>query len=407
MSNFLAIAAVTATLQAVLQGTVGTDVPGATVTTVRPDSNSSGLPPRGVNLYLYQVTPNSAWRNADLPTRTGDSRLVQRPRVALDLHYLFTFYGSELTLEPQRVLGGVARTLHAQPMLTREEIRTTRQHALADDPDHFLRESDLADEVELVKFMPLSLSLEELSKLWSVFFQTPYTLSMAYLATTVLIEATTTPQRALPVRVRNLTARPFHPAVIERVIGAASAQAPITVMDTLLIQGRGLAGAVRAVLVGEAAVLPTTATDTEIRLTLSGAELRAGVQAIQIAYTDGATSNVVPLVLRPRITINPAEVSATMIPVTFTPAVGRAQQVLLSLNEHQAPSQRAPRAYSFPSPAQHGLTDEAATSTTTIRFPVANVEPGTYLVRVQVAGAESLLTSDVNGAYVAPLVTMV
>ena len=57
MSNFLAIATVTATLSQVLQVAVGVDVPGAAMTTVRPDSTGSGLPTTGVNLYLYQVTP--------------------------------------------------------------------------------------------------------------------------------------------------------------------------------------------------------------------------------------------------------------------------------------------------------------------------------------------------------------
>lgn len=405
MSNFLAIATVTATLQTVLQGAVGADVAGATVTTVRPDGSDNGLPPRGVNIYLYQVTPNSAWRNADLPTRSSDSRLIQRPRVALDLHYLLTFYGSELTLEPQRVLGSVARTLHAQPLLTRDEIRATRQNALDDDPDHFLRDSDLADDVELVKFMPLSLSLEELSKLWSVFFQTPYTLSMAYLATTVLIEAEVAPQRPLPVRVRNITAFPFQRAVIEKVVSAAGDQEPVTFTDTVLIKGQQLAGGVRAVSVGEVELLPDDVTNPEIRLLLTDSNLRAGVQGVQLHYTNGAASNVAPLILRPRITINGAGVTATTIPVAFEPAVGRRQQVMLYLNELGAPVNRPPRAYSFPAPANNGIADETVTSTTTISFAIAGVEPGNYLVRIQVAGAESLLTTDGDGNYNGPQVT--
>ncbi|MEZ4734078.1 MAG: DUF4255 domain-containing protein [Caldilineaceae bacterium] len=406
MSNFLAIATVTATLQTVLQGAVGADVAGATVTTVRPDGSDNGLPPRGMNIYLYQVTPNSAWRNADLPTRSSDSRLIQRPRVALDLHYLLTFYGSELTLEPQRVLGSVARTLHAQPLLTRDEIRATRQNALDDDPDHFLRDSDLADDVELVKFIPLSLSLEELSKLWSVFFQTPYTLSMAYLATTVLIEAELAPQRPLPVRVRNIIASPFQRAVIEKVVAAAGDQTPVTFGDTVLIKGQQLAGSVRAASVGEVELLPADVTNREVRLLLTDGNLRAGVQGVQLHYTNGAASNVAPLILRPRITINGAGVTATTIPVAFEPAVGRRQQVMLYLNELGAPVNRLPRAYSFPAPANNGIADETVTSTTTISFAITDVEPGNYLVRIQVAGAESLLTTDGDDNYNAPQVTI-
>src|SRR4029450_9163552 len=95
MSNHLAIATVTTTLAQVIQDEVQDDVPGTTVTTARPDAANAALGGTRVNVYLYQVTPNAAWRNSDLPTRADNGRLMQRPRVALDLHYLFTFYGSE------------------------------------------------------------------------------------------------------------------------------------------------------------------------------------------------------------------------------------------------------------------------------------------------------------------------
>src|SRR5262245_41877221 len=202
MSNFLAIATVTATLSQVLQTAVGADVPGATVSTMRPDSTGSGIPTSGVNLYLYQVTPCASLRNADLPTRRYDGQLVQRPQAALDLHYLLTFYGDEAQLEPQRLLGSVVRTLHARPVLTRQQIQQT----LAVEPfSTLLAGSNLATGVELVKFSPLPLSLEDLSKLWSVFFQTTYTLSVVYQGSVVLIESDDTPEASLPVQTRHLS----------------------------------------------------------------------------------------------------------------------------------------------------------------------------------------------------------
>ena len=87
MSNHLAIATVTTGLLRYLQGAVGADVGNATVTAVRPDGPNAGLPQVGVNIFLYQVTPNTAWRNHDLPTRRGDGSLTQRPQIALDLHF--------------------------------------------------------------------------------------------------------------------------------------------------------------------------------------------------------------------------------------------------------------------------------------------------------------------------------
>ncbi len=169
MSNFLAIATVTAALRRTLQAALDIDVPGAKVTTVRPDGSGSGVPNTGANLYLYQVTPNASLRNADMPNRNSEGRLIQRPQVALDLHYLLTFYGDDNELKPQRLLGSVVRTLHARPVLTRQMIKKT-----IDDPAFaFLHNSNLAEAFETVKFTPVPLSLEELSKLWSVFFQTP------------------------------------------------------------------------------------------------------------------------------------------------------------------------------------------------------------------------------------------
>jgi hypothetical protein len=196
MSNHLAIATVTTGLVRYLQGAVGADVGNAVVTAVRPDGPASGVPQVGVNIFLYQATPNTAWRNHDLPTRRGDGGLTQRPQIALDLHYLLTFYGDETLLEPQRILGSTVRALHARPILTRQEIRS----AVA--ATAFLAGSDLADELETVKFSPLPLTLEELSKLWSVLFQTTYTLSMAYDASVVLIAADGQPAMAQPVTTR-------------------------------------------------------------------------------------------------------------------------------------------------------------------------------------------------------------
>ena len=111
MSNFLAIATVTAALRRTLETAVDADVPGASVTTNRPQDPSTGTNGPGVNIYLYQVTPNTAWRNADLPTRRTNGDLIQRPKVALDLHYLFSFYGDETALEPQLLFQDLPQSL--------------------------------------------------------------------------------------------------------------------------------------------------------------------------------------------------------------------------------------------------------------------------------------------------------
>ena len=191
MSNALAIATVTGALANLVRTAAQSMVPGADVVTGRPDPNAT--PSHRIHLFLYQVSPNTSLRNNDLPTRSPDGRTIKRPAVALNLHYLLAFYGNENELETQRMLGAVVRDLHAQAVLTRANI----QNAIAS--QSFLLGSNLVDAVEQVKFTPLAISLEELSKLWSVFFQTPYALSVAYQGTAVLIESEEQAQPALPV----------------------------------------------------------------------------------------------------------------------------------------------------------------------------------------------------------------
>ncbi len=191
MSNALAIAIVTTALAQIVRIAAQSIVSGADVVTGRPDPGAT--PAHRVHLFLYQVSTNGAMRNNDLPTRASDGKPLMRPTVALDLHYLLAFYGSESDLETQRMLGAVVRDLHARPVLTRAMI----QGAISSQP--FLTGSNLADAVDQVKFTPLAVSLEEMSKLWSVFFQTPYALSVAYQGTVVLIESDEAAQPALPV----------------------------------------------------------------------------------------------------------------------------------------------------------------------------------------------------------------
>jgi len=205
MSNYLAIATVTATLRFVLANALVAENFGANVdvTTLRPDIVESDPLKAGVNIYLYQATPNANARGHDLPTRTPDGHtLMHRPQAALDLHYLLSFYGDDSQLLPQRLLGTVVRTLHATPGLTASDIENT----IRETP--FLQGSDLAFAIDRVRFTPAPLSLEDLSKLWSVFYQAKYILSAAYQASVVLITAHGSPVVAPPVKQPVITAVP-------------------------------------------------------------------------------------------------------------------------------------------------------------------------------------------------------
>ncbi len=192
MSNALAIATVTATLAQAVRSAAEKAVGGADVVIGRPET-PPGSGSRKVHVYLYQVAPNAAQRNADLPSRDATGSVTQRPQVALDLNYLLAFYGKETDLEPQRMLGAVVRDLHARPVLSRQSIRDV----VAGEP--ILADSNLAEAIDLVRITPVPLNVEEFSKLWSVFVQTPHTVSIAYQASTVLIEGEEVAQSAPPV----------------------------------------------------------------------------------------------------------------------------------------------------------------------------------------------------------------
>lgn len=127
MSNALAIAAVTETLRNLIsQGLDSAQVSGAWVSTVSPDQPASKLAIPGVNIFLYQISPNAALRNRDLPTRAADGTLLNKPTAAVDLHYLLTFYGDDFTLEPQRLLGATTLALHTTPTLPITLIQSTQ-----------------------------------------------------------------------------------------------------------------------------------------------------------------------------------------------------------------------------------------------------------------------------------------
>lgn len=410
MSNPLAIATVTATLKQMLEGPLRREVSGADVKMVRPDQ---AVPSKGVNIFLYQVSPNIALRNADLPTRRDNGHLTQRPQAALDLHYLFSFYGDEKELETQRLLGSAVLILHAQPLLTRQLIRDTIASA---DFKSFLGTSNLADAVELVKFTPLNLSLEDLSKLWSVFFQTPYALSVAYLASVVLLESDVSPQTALPVQERKFYALPFRQPLInslepQLIEFAAGAQ--------IAVRGRNLLAPETIVQFGEQEATPTNdSSDERLKVTLP-AGLRAGINPLQVGQRlqigpptlhDGFVSNMAAFILRPKLSgaVTFSKTGAPPDPrltVTVAPQVGPTQRATLLLNETNVAPGATPRMFTLE--ARPRMAD-----TGTLIFGAAAVQAATYLVRLRVDGGETLLDVDTDpthttfNQFIGPTVTV-
>ena len=123
MSNFQAIATVTATI-AYLMGGIQGDVPAATITTKPPDVVVNAPPYAGLNIFLYQVNLNQGYRNLDQPARNSAGNLVKRPRLALNLEYLLTATGDgNDDIQAHQILASAMRILHENPVLTSSTIQ--------------------------------------------------------------------------------------------------------------------------------------------------------------------------------------------------------------------------------------------------------------------------------------------
>jgi uncharacterized protein DUF4255 len=441
MSTALAIASVTAVLKNLLDNGVIDDQVVATVGNVRVSTLAPDLipldsnAPSRLNLFLYQVTPNSGWRNVGLPSRNGKGDRLTNAPLSLDLHYLLTAYGAR-DLHAEILLGYGMQLLHETPMLSRAGIRRALGvPGLVADPApgslpqdlEAIATSGLAEQVEAIKITPHTMSTEEVSKLWSA-FQSRYRPSAPYLASVVLIEAQRPTPTPLPVRARKLYVAPFREPVIERIlaedVGSPPVQVgpPILARHRLVLRGRQLKGDLTIVRVGGFPVPESdvrSIADTEIVAELP-ARLKAGVQSVQVVHKllmgepavphAGVSSNLAAFVLHPEIVAPVALPGPGLVRLTVDPPVDADQSVVMLLNERLPPTSPpvepppVPRSYSFVVPARPPVSPSGPISE--IDVPIAGVAPGKYLVRVQVDGAESPLGVDSQGAYSSPTVTL-
>ncbi len=160
---------------------------------------------------------------------------------------------------------------------------------------------------------------------------------------------------------------------------------------SLVVSGRNLRADDVEVLVGGSPVTPTTLTDRRIELAVPAATT-AGVTALQVMHRlalgqpplphRGFESNVAAFILAPRITTStPVSVArGAGLALSFVPAVSRSQRLSILIGD---------REIVIP-PATVGDVP-----ITTMTFPVpADFPTGTFLLRLRVSGADSLLEVD-------------
>ncbi len=405
---------------------IGGDVAVSALPPDRVLPESGGSETSRLNLFLYSVTPNPGWRNAGLPARDGSGTRIGSPPLALDLHYLLSAYG-ERDFHSEILLGYAMQHLHERPVLAREDVRralappsptagSALPVALRD-----LSTSGLADQVELIKITPEPMPTEEMSRLWAA-FQSHYRSTAAYRVSVVLIESELPVPRALPVRNRFVRAQPAQRPFVDSVMSADGVGEPILAGTTVTVRGRDLRGDLTSVRIGDADVTPPVGdvSPTEVRASLAGVPLRAGAQGLRIVHRlllgvppiphAGAESNLAAFVVRPavasaidkQLTETGGRHSGTL-GLDVAPAVGPGQRVVVRLDEQlppDAPLDAAPRTLTLRAPVEQE-------ERTRIAVPLAGLAPGSFLVRVQVDGAESPLAIDpATDRYDAPKVVI-
>lgn len=378
MSNALALAAVTAVLKDLLDsGMIDhavTDALGAgvKVSALAPDAVSlDNQEDPQLNLFLHQVTPNAAWRNAALPSRDAAGDRISNPPLALDLHYLLTAYG-RAELQAEVLLGYALQLLHESAVLPREAVRRALDPDVVDGailPTVYqrLRGADLASQIELLKITPAALGAEEMSRLWSA-LQAHYRPTAAFQVSVVLIESRRPARGALPVltrgeaiagtpRDRGVLVFPGLTPPLPTLLSVQPAgRQPVAVPGgTVTLAGHHLDGLARQVTLRHAKLdtersVPVDAgTDAWLRLTMP-ADLPVGLYRVHASVQAADTglrrdSNPLALVLAPEPVLPPAAATRNADTVRITlgiaPPLAAGQAASLLLGDRELPAEPA------------------------------------------------------------------
>jgi hypothetical protein len=402
MSNSVAIATVTAVLGKLLEtgikinddGNPDPDLTDLDVTTQPPGKARNTKTSNQVNIFLYNVLPDPAICNMDLP-RTVRSGEYGLPPLALNLQYLITAYGKgDDDRLAHRILGRAMRILSDFPLVGVSNLFDSAEIR------GLLSVSGIDLQPEHVRITRLPLSLDELSKLWMM-FQTDYRISAAYQVAVVLIESMQPARSALPVLRRGAAdeGAAVSAARIPILTGiqpsgsmpSATQGADVTVLGRFL-DAEGIQVRFTSLrLAAPVEMAPVEVHSDSVRVHLSSLAEDPSAYATWVPgfYTTALAvrnpgkpvlvTNEVAIALAPVITIFPLSAPAgdLVLTVTCTPRVHDDQSAILLFGDSQVPAQ--------------GRNTPADTSQpTSFTFLVRNTLPGTYLVRLRVDGVDSL-----------------
>jgi hypothetical protein len=130
-----------------------------------------------LTLFLYKVIQNAELKNDGrrfLPPDGSGRHMEQEAPLTVDLHYLLTAHATDL-FDAHQALSGAMRVLYDNAVLRGSRLVSPDSRGLTD------------DSVLRITLDPLS--TEEMNRIWSLFPDTPYEISVAYLVTPVPIES--------------------------------------------------------------------------------------------------------------------------------------------------------------------------------------------------------------------------
>ncbi|HEV2963384.1 MAG TPA: DUF4255 domain-containing protein [Candidatus Angelobacter sp.] len=394
MSNTLAIAATTLTLQSILQTGIlsdpdDTDLNDTTVTILPPDKARGNASANQLNLFLYHILPNAAWRNMNIPSQVASGE-TGNPPLALTLYYLVTAFGkdNDTTLPfGHHLLGKAMSILYDHALLGPDEIRAATAASFP--------ASNLDKQVERVRITFQPLTLEDISKLWTGLV-TQYRLSVGYEVSVTLIDSTHPKKIPLPVLARGAGDKgivsqgsllsPF-PALSQ--VQFLNNRSSALLGDVLTLTGNNLDGTNVGIVFNhplwssplEIGPLPgASATQVKVQIPNSPANWPAGFYTLGLLVQRPGenyrrSTNLLSFSLSPKITITPASAAgpAVTYTVTCSPEVRLEQRASLLLAD------------------QDILSEPHATQTAILTFKVQNLNAGVYYVRLRIDGVDSQL----------------
>lgn len=165
-----------------------------------------------LNVFLFKIEENQAYKNYSLPVRNANGIFVNTPVLGLNLQYVLTAYAKDDNIaESHKFLSGAMQILNEQSGLVKNDI-----DAATATPENSIKENILLEQKEAIKFSFKPYSLDDMSKLWSM-FQTKYRLSAVYEASVVILRSDVNILPTIPVTEPSLTVTPTSSPEIDNV----------------------------------------------------------------------------------------------------------------------------------------------------------------------------------------------